>query len=109
MTIDIATTINSNRALLRSQAEVCLNHCLTLKSNEIVLDFGNLEAMTSAWINFLIIGLADCDILNKVRIAHVKEAVWQLKIDEAYKMATNQVYRQHVEEIWHSFIENLEN
>jgi len=110
MLIDVSQIIKENRALLRHQSEVCLNHCLSLENEpEIVIDLQNLEAMTSGWINFLLVGLEDCGILNKIKIVNVKEDVWQLKIDEAYKLATNKVYRQHVEEILHNFFEGLED
>jgi hypothetical protein len=111
MLLDVAKILNSNKAILRSQSETFLNLCLDKlqTETELTIDLQNLESMTSAWITFLIVGLEECESLNKITLINVKEDVWQLKIDEAYKLATDKVYRQHVEEIWDKFINCLED
>lgn len=100
MILNIAQILNRDSAILTRDALVCKKECLKhKKEQEIVLDLEGLEHAVSAWFDVLIYELAMEKMLEKVKFINLKEEIWQYKIDQATRFATDKNYRKFYKKI----------
>ncbi len=93
--------IKSDKLILDEQAKSIIKS-LQKNKDKYVFDFKGLDGATSRCFCILADELYKMSILEKSSFINFKENIWQYKLDEAIKYATDNKYREMIDRLWYN-------